>query len=104
MKVKNCKICKNIFSQGLGLMFSRPKNIVFAFDKEKRSGIHSFFVFFSIDLIFLDKNKKIIEIKKNLKPFSYYKPSKKAKYILEIPSKDRSKVSVGDQLNFYTTS
>ena len=38
-----------------------------------------FFVFFPIDVLFLDKNKKVVELKENFKPFSIYFPKNKAK-------------------------
>ena len=51
-----------------------------------RSSLHMFFVFFPIDVLFLDKDKKIIEIKRNFKPFSFYKSKEKAMYVVEITS------------------
>ena len=44
------------------------------------------FVFFPIDIIFLNKNKKIIEIKRNLKPWLFYTSKNKSKFFIEIPS------------------
>ena len=46
------------------------------------SSIHTCFMNFTIDVYFLDENKIIFE-KVTLKPWKFYKPSKKAKYILE---------------------
>ena len=45
-----------------------------------------FFVFFSIDLFYLNKNKEVIEIKKDLKPFTFYNPKEKAQYLIEAPA------------------
>lgn len=105
MKLKNFKICKSIFSQTRGLMFSKPKNLVFIFDREKKVSVHSFFVFFNIDLFYLDRKKRIIEIKRNMKSFSHYSPSKSASYLVEMPSKNvNQKLTVGDQLSFYSTT
>jgi len=65
-------------------MFSKKRNLLFVFDKERKISLHSFFVFFSFDAFFLDRNKKIIEIKKNFRPFRIYNSKKKAKYVLEL--------------------
>ena len=101
---KRIKYCKGI-SKYTGLMFSKKikdKALVFEFKKERIALIHMFFVFFAIDLIYLDENKKIVELKKNLKPFSYYRPTNKAKYVVELMSGtiDKTKTEVGDKINF----
>lgn len=45
------------------------------------------FVFFPIDILYLDSEKKVVEIKENVKPFTpLIVPSQAAKYILELPS------------------
>lgn len=80
------KICKSLWSKTRGLMFSKKKNLMFVFDDEKRRSLHMLFVFFPIDVLFLDKNKKVVE-KARLKPFSFYKSKKKAKYVVEISKK-----------------
>lgn len=66
-------------------MFSKKKNLLFVFDKEQKIALHNFFVFYPINLVFLDKNKNVIEIKKNFKPFTFYTSKKKARYLLETP-------------------
>ena len=66
-------------------MFSRKKNLLFEFEKEQKIPLHNFFVFYPINLVFLDKSKKVIEIKKNFKPFRVYTSKTKAKYLLETP-------------------
>ena len=103
IKLKNYKICRG-FSKYIGLMFSsKIKNpLIFEFKKEGLYPVHMFFVFFPIDVIYLDNNKKIIEIKENLKPFSYYNPRVKARYIVELERgfvKD-NKIRIGGKLIF----
>ena len=79
------KLCRSFLSKALGLMFSRKRNLLFVFDKEQRIMLHNFFVFYPINLVLMDRNKKIIEIKKNFKPFTFYKSRTKAEYLLETP-------------------
>lgn len=85
--VNEKKICDNIFSHTLGLMFSRKikdKGLVFVFDKERRIDLHMWFVFFPIDVLFLNSDKEVIDIRENFKPFGFY--SSKGKYCIELPN------------------
>ncbi len=94
------KHCKNFLQHSKGLMFSGKKCLFFEFEREKYIPLHMFFVFFSIDVIYLDKNYRVVEIKKNLKPFWFYNPKKKAKFIVEAPAGviDKTFTETGDRL------
>lgn len=70
------------FGKFRGLMFSSKKNLLFEINNKKVL-VHSLFVFFTIKLYFLDENFKILE-KGILKPFGFYLPKVKAKYLAEI--------------------
>ena len=97
------KLCKNPFSKALGLMFSKKsKKIIFVFDKEKIISLHMFFVFYPIDVLFLNKNKKVVQIKENFRPFRIMIAKKPAKYIIELPNKTIKKTNteLGDTLSF----
>ena len=99
------KLCENVFSRAIGLMFSRKNvnlGLVFPFKKEKKVSLHMWFVFYPIDVLFLDKNKKVVEIVHRFKPFSFYKPEKKAKYVVELPAGIVSwtKTETGDIISF----
>ncbi len=100
---ENAKACKNIFSKSLGLMFSKKITpLIFSFEKEKIIPLHMFFVFYPIDVLFLNKNKIVVEIKKNLGPFSFYTPKNKSMFIIELPQGaiDKTKTEVGDKIEF----
>jgi len=100
---KKYKICRSIFSKSLGLMLStKPKTLIFIFKKEKINPLHMLFVFYPIDVLFLDKNKIVVEIKENFQPFTFHTPSKKSKYILELPKDTikKSKTEIGDKIYF----
>jgi len=96
-------ICKGILCKMIGLMFSfKPKTIVFDFRKEQKMGLHMLFVFFPIDLLFIDDKMKIVELKERFLPFTFYNSKAKAKYVVELPSSSirKSKTSVGDLVMF----
>jgi len=89
-----------ILSQAKGLMFSGKKNLLFTFKREDSVSIHMFFVFFPIDVLFLNAKKQIVE-KARLLPFSVYFPKKSCKYILELSFPGFSeKAKIGDFLIF----
>lgn len=78
------ELCDSTFSRAKGLMFrKKPERLFFVFDEEKIYPIHSFFVFFEFDAIYIDKDFKIVEIYEAVKPFFYISPKNKAKYLLE---------------------
>lgn len=97
MKLTNYKIYKTILGQSLGLMFSRKKTVVFELSYEQKVPLHTFFVFFPITVLFFDYRKRIVE-QTVMKPFSFYFPRHKAKYIVELPFE--TKIKDGEKINF----
>ena len=81
-----------------GLMFKKDIDYGLLFTNHIDSSIHTHFMRFDIDIYFLDENKVVFE-KATLKPWSFYKPKKQAKYILET-KKDMLKLKVGEKLDF----
>ena len=78
--------CNTFFSKFRGLMFSKRKNLVFVLEKESRFNaiIHMLFVFYPINVYWLDKDKNIVDFRKRVMPFTIKIPRRKAKYIVEI--------------------
>lgn len=80
------EICDSFLKQLRGEMFRKKiKPLLFVFNKEKIVYLHSWFCFGKIDLVFLDKNFKVVEIKKGWKNWSFYTSKNKCKYLLELP-------------------
>jgi len=99
--IKKTRLCKNIFCKAFGFMFrfKKPeKALVFIFKNKRRIDLHMLFVFFPIDVLFLDKNKKVVDIKKNFKPFSYYASKARAEYVIELPRGSLGNTSKGDKI------
>lgn len=96
----NITPCKSFLSHCLGLMFKFPKNdgLLFIFNKEKKISLHMFFVFLKINIIYLNKNEKIIKIIKNVKPFTPYIKAVKCKYILEL--KNSKNLKLNEKIKF----
>ena len=101
---------KTILRQSLleistGLMFHpRLKNSAMLFDlkKEKLASLHMLFVFFPIDVIYLSSEKTVVETKQSLRPFSFYFPKHKARYIIELHEGTikKTKTEAGDKISF----
>jgi hypothetical protein len=77
------KICNSFKDRFMGFMFQKEKKEVGYLFKNCNS-IHTFFCFFNLDIVLLDKNNKIISIKKGVKPWRIF--FFKCSSILEIPS------------------
>ncbi len=92
------ELCDSTLRRAIGLMFSPPKTLVFEFAGPQIVYLHMLFVFFPIDIVFVDTRKKVVDIK-HAKPFQPHISSKNmAKYIIETP--DAGKTEIGDQLEF----
>ncbi len=63
-------------------------------------GIHTFWMFFAIDAIFLDRELRIVRLIENLRPFRLTRPHFAAHSVIELNPHTISKygVRVGDQL------
>jgi len=89
MKLK-IEVANTTLKKMRGLMFRKKFNhaLVFLLNKKTRIGasIHSFFVFFPFDIIWLDK-EKIIDLKQNVKPFTLnLTPKKPSDVFIELPA------------------
>ena len=83
----------------IGLMFK--KNINYGLLIKKCKSIHTFFMKENIDVILLDKNNKILSIKRNIKPnkIIIFK-TKKRTNILELPNNSSKNLKVNDIIDF----
>ncbi len=78
----------NTLARMRGLMFrARPVSILFDFYSEGIYPIHSFFVRFDFDAIYLDSDFRVVEAFESVKPnTALVKPTKNARYLLETAS------------------
>ena len=113
-KTKNKTItaihAKSVLALTRGLMFKNTGNMLLEFPINARHGIWMLFMRYPLDLMFIDKQKKITEIKKNIPPLTLnprtwkiYHPGKKAKYILELKSDEPNDLNpcIDDTLEFH---
>jgi len=99
------KFAKTFIKKATGLMFSKEKNfdycLIFDMGVESKiySSIHMLFVFYPILLLFLDENKKIVDIR-IAKPWGFYSPKNKARYILELPIEYKKMFKENQEISF----
>lgn len=91
------RICTSIFSQALGLMFRPKQNLVMIFPTERIIRLHTFFVFYPLTIVVLDRNQQIVDIKRGFKPFTFWNSSKQGKYVIEL-AEENNNIKVGQQL------
>ena len=98
--------CRSLWSKTRGLMFSTPLHdtaLVFHFSRPERWSIHMLFVFFPIDVIYLDGKRRVVDMVEGFRPFSLnYTPKKEASYLVEMEGGmiGKKKISIGDYVRF----
>lgn len=110
----NAKIANtaSLRKKGLSKIDSLPLNqgMLFVFDNDDRYAIWMKDMNFAIDIIWMDKNKKIVDIAQNVTPeprkknnqLTVHKPKSSALYILEINAglSSLNGLQVGDEVEF----
>lgn len=100
--------CDTFWKRGRGLMFRRKGSVegkrAFLFVEGRESvaatTIHMLFVFFSIAVVWLDADRRVVDTAL-ARPFRpYYAPSQAARYFVEGHPSLLERVSVGDVLEF----
>lgn len=98
----------------IGLMnrskLNKNEAMLFSFPFEYRWSFWMLGMRFPLDIVFIDKNRKVVHIEKDAKPLSsdpktwkMIKPAEKCKYVIEINAGEssRKRIKAGDVLNFY---
>lgn len=81
------KYCGNFVSQLFGFMFNNHKGydgLLFDLHGLKSYSLHMLFVFVPLDIVYLDKEFKVLKVLKRVQPFVFHIPGFKCNYILEL--------------------
>ncbi len=99
--VQDCKIADTFSKRFKGLMGKKTLEEGKGLYITKCNSIHMFFMKFPIDVIFLDKNKTIVHLLQNFKPWKIQFPIKRAADTLELPAGTIKKynINLGDILS-----
>jgi uncharacterized membrane protein (UPF0127 family) len=79
---------RSTWRQARGLLFSRAKAgyaYVFPLSHPRRVSLHMFFVFHTIDVMYL-RHGKVVELIHEFRPFTTYTPKHDADTVIELPA------------------
>jgi uncharacterized membrane protein (UPF0127 family) len=105
MIATNIEFARSTFRHASGLMFRKSieydHSMIFILKKPSHVSIHMLFVFFPIDVLFLNEEKKIMGLSR-LRPWIGYKAMEDIKYIIEMKAKTIEKfhLCAGGQMEF----
>ena len=105
------EIADDDYSRQLGLMNRKGmednQGMIFIFDEERMQSFWMLNTLFSLDMIFINKENRIVTIQKNTTPLSQqsYPSSKPALFVLEVVGgfSDSHNIKEGDVVHWITT-
>jgi hypothetical protein len=103
--LSEAEVADSFWKRFRGLMlrrkFPRGGALLFKFKKPGRYSIHMFFMWFPIDLVYLDSSFRVVETRERLKPWRVYRPKNKAQCLLELPegTTSRLKIKIGQKIS-----
>jgi len=107
-RVIRAKVANNFLTRAKGLMFKKDiedEGMIFVFRKECFPKFWMFGMRFSIDIIWIDEKKRIVDVTKNVKPSlnprKSYKPRKACKYVLETRTNFLKNIEIGEIVKFF---
>lgn len=99
---RDCQVADSFLLRLRGLIGKDNISDEYALMITPCNSIHMFFMRFNLDVIFIDKNNRVIHLIKNIKPWRFSKVIWSAKSAIELKphSINESKTEVGDILEF----
>lgn len=93
-------LAENFFSRTKGLLGKKSLAENEALIIKPCNSIHTLFMRFAIDAVFLDRQNKVVALKENMEPFGFTPIYWKAYLVIELPSHtiSRSLVQINDQI------
>jgi len=102
---KNMEIADTRWKRFRGLMLcSKPREMLFIFDRPGRHSFHTWFMRFPIDFVFLDDRRRVVDVREGVRPWHTVRPASPAKYVLELPAgtaKNINRTEFQDKVSTY---
>lgn len=103
-RICRARVAEDFLSRALGLMFKKElaegEGLLIEFSPHFSSrSIHSFLMRFPIDLVFISRDKRAVDLK-TLEPWHVYNPSKECRWVLEVSKGAAKAVEIGDVIEF----
>lgn len=98
--VEYAEFANSFLSRGMGLMGRKHLPANTGLILYPNNNIHMFFMRFAIDVIFVDRQHRVVGLRENFKPWRPFAGAAKARYTLELPVGviQQSQTQLGDQL------
>lgn len=94
----DARYCGGMLSRMRGLMLAPPSAALFVFPVRQRVCLHMFFMRFPLTALFMDDQKRVVEIQQ-LRPWQIGKASaERVRYVLELPIHEA--IPIGTQLDW----
>lgn len=95
-------LANTFFTRARGLLFSPPLKENEGLWIKPCNSVHTFFMSYPIDVVFLDSQNRIMCINKSMPPWRTSRIVKGAKSVLEINSgaAEKLRLEIGDSLDF----
>ena len=100
-KISRIEIADSPISRSLGLIGRKDFRDYNGMLLKNANAIHTFFVRFPIDVVFLDRDFKVLKFVEKLSPFHFSPIVWKAKHTLELPQNSikNHSLKVGDKID-----
>ena len=98
--ISKVEIARSFIERGRGLLGRKSLDTQAGLWILHCNSIHTFFMKFAIDCVFLDKNLRVTAVYENVRPWRLIGPLWKARSVIELTSGQARKagIQVGDQL------
>lgn len=95
------KVAENFFSRSIGLLSKKSLSQGEGLVIKPCCSVHTFFMKFSIDVLFVGGNGNIIALYENVKPYRILPIHPTSRYVIELPAGQISdkKIEKGDIVN-----
>jgi len=108
--VLQAKYCETFFCRLRGLTFRRSlaegEGLLLVQSRESRldASIHMFFMWMDIAVVWLNAQKRVVDVRLARRWRPLYMPQAPASYVLELSPAWMGRFAVGDQIEFHETS
>ncbi len=96
------ELADGVWSRFRGLMLRRPLEPGCGLLLRPSSSIHTFFMRFPIDVVYLDRAGKVVKVVADMKPWRVSAGGRGARQVLELPSGSAAQagLQLGDEIEF----
>ncbi|NOZ27472.1 MAG: DUF192 domain-containing protein [Chloroflexi bacterium] len=96
----HARVADNFWTRGRGLIGTRPLQPGEALIIRPCKGIHTWFMSYPIDVIYVDGQDQVLDLDPAVPPWRLGRPRRRARYVIELPAStiQRTGTQVGDQL------